>query len=155
CPSLSRTSAMVTSWQRARPSITRAAASAAPAGPNGSRTPSIRDGSGLTPTIVGQEGPVDALDLAAERLQLAEDLPGRRGEGLVLGLVVGEVEAHVLDVELRLRQGVEAIDQLLQPRPPRHDDHLLHGTPPSRRRVSRKGAKPQRKIKTRSISLLV
>ena len=70
-------------------------------------------------------------NLRQQPFELAAQPAHGVGVDLVFALVVGEVQAHVLDVELGLLAGVEALDQLFQPRLQRHDDDFVeHGAPP-------------------------
>jgi hypothetical protein len=59
------------------------------------------------------------------QLQVAMQARQRALVRLVLPLVCAEIAARVLDVEPRLPPRIEPLDQLLEPRPPRHHDQLL------------------------------
>jgi hypothetical protein len=99
----------------------------------------VLDGVGDEPVLAehddGVVRPEDEVGekLPAQGLEPAERAEGGLGPGHrapvdgVLALVVGEVCPEVLDVELSLRDRVEARDQFFEPRRPRDEDELVLG----------------------------
>ena len=81
----------------------------------------------MRPERVGRhEGPIEELSRQAE-VEVPPQAVERPLVAVVLALVLTEVAASVLDVELGLTSRVEAVDQLIEARSPGHQNETFAG----------------------------